>query len=160
MDYINNEDNTRDIIFNTNIFNNDIKIINTENGIKLINDKGYITIETEDKDIISILYSNNSNLNTTNYIEFTTKAKKEGKAKIILSGEIYGKELPTKEITINITTKYIFVIDANEGTFNTFANKYTYNAYTKNSLSRNSYKSSLNSPMLSNLRVIIKYFYK
>ena len=126
MDYISSEDSTRDIIFNTNIFNKDITISNTEKGIKLSNDKGHIVIESEDEKVLSILYNEDSNLIATNYIEFISKAHKEGIVKITITGEVYGKKLDPKEITMIITTKYLLIIDANEGFFNTFTNKYSF----------------------------------
>lgn len=115
------DDNLKYTIINTNIFNDslptkdDIEIIN--NGIRLKNDKGYIDIVSSNPEIVSIDYDPLDNTSSIDYISFINEILGEGSATITISGQVYGKDIGSTNITIKTMKVYSVVIDANGGFF-------------------------------------------
>ena len=123
FDYYNNN-NIVSIILNTNIFNNDIKVTTIDNGIKLYNNKGYINLTSSNSNTLKIIKDiENDN---SNYISFKSQLLNSGIVTININGNVYGKNITNKSITLNITRKYSVTIDANGGNFNSFTNSYNF----------------------------------
>ncbi len=114
-------DNLKDVIINTNIFNgslpseDDIEII--ANGIRLKNDKGYIDIVSSNPDVVSIDYDPQDNTSSIDFISFISEILGEGSATVTISGQVYGKDIASTDITIKTKKVYSVVIDANGGFF-------------------------------------------
>lgn len=113
------------IILNTNIFKDtNILYEDTQNGIKLYNDRGYVLIESSDINILKVKFDPNDNKDATNYISFLNELKGVGDVSLQISGNVYGEDIESSIINISISSKYNIVIDAVEGFFNSFVTKY------------------------------------
>ncbi len=113
------------IILNTNIFTDGkISYENTEKGIKLYRDGGYILIESSDPNILKVKFDPNDNQNPTSYISFLNELKGDGNVVLKISGNVYGKDIDSTTINVSIKSKYNIVIDAVDGFFNSFVTKY------------------------------------
>lgn len=123
---INNGNGYKNIIFNTNIFN-DYEVINIDNGIR-IKEKGfsnaYVDIASSDTSIVKVEFGENQTGNTSYKVKAV--ALKGGEATLTVTSSIFNKVISTKVITLNVIEKYNIEINANCGFFNEFTSVYKF----------------------------------
>ncbi len=125
------ENSTKNIILNTNIFNGEV-IASTENNTLVISDKensnNKIIISTANNKLESINYESDENAPTS--LNIKVKAKEEGTENLNIKGYINGTLVVNKNITLEIAQVFKVIFDANEGLFDIYnkVGQYEYKA--------------------------------
>lgn len=134
-----NESNEANIIFNTNLFSGNINCEQTESGIKLYNEIGYINITTSNKNVLDVIYKETDNEQTSTYVTFRTKLNNGGTAQITLTLNIFGQNIESKVININVSRKHKVILDALDGFYDSFTTKYEFLLEHNSQLNLNDY---------------------
>lgn len=116
----------KNIILNTNIFQNDVEMVRIQNGIRLFNKVGYVDLISNDLSIVNVDYLESDNQNVTSYLSVLLKAISESETTIRVVANVLGEEICNKEIKIKVVHKFKIVLDANDGFFDVFTTKYTF----------------------------------
>lgn len=123
ISYVNNS-GKKNIIINNNLLVGTITKISIENGFRLKSSNGAYIDVVAGNNLIDITYDNSNSGNTS--IVVKVDALKVGTSSIIISGNIFDKEINRYTVKLNIIGKYNVVIDANGGFFDSVTDKYTY----------------------------------
>lgn len=119
---------TDEIILYTNILK-DYEITTTTDSIIIknksdLNDNGIIIIKTSDPSVATIKFNKNENDEAGTSYVIRVVAKSVGSATITIDGKIYGEDVDTLDITVNVINEYIVKINANGGFFTALSDEY------------------------------------
>ncbi len=124
------------IVLNNNLFNGNIVVEKTENGIIIYdanNRDNYIIIEGD----IEITYDNSTE--GTNSLVINVKSDTIGKHNVSVKGSVNGGLVNSFNITVNIVKEYIVNIYANGGLFNELTEEYNLKFENKATLKLSDY---------------------
>lgn len=116
---------SKDIILNTNMFVDNFIVTNIDGKIRLTsstNNEIYIDISS-DTPLVTISIDEES---TKNSIVVTASSMKEVNANIKVEGYAHNKLVNNLNVLLKFITKYVVVLDANGGFYNSLANRYEF----------------------------------
>lgn len=125
---IENGTGSRNIIFNTNILDNNLEVININNGIRVKSKdfrNGYVDIISSDLSIIKPEFVIDEQTGNTSF-KVKVVGKSAGNATLTLVSSVFNKQIATKVIELNVIAKYNITLDANGGYFTEFADVYKF----------------------------------